>query len=101
MNELFRFLGVSTLETIETGHYNKGGLPRFGKLNYWLNQSGIVSWAKRTLPKSWRQPFKRWMYADEIPPMSDEQRQWLIDYYRDDILQLQNLIHRDLSNWLK
>jgi len=102
MNQLFQFLGVSSPETLETGkNYNAAGLPRFGQLNFWLHQSGMVSWAKRTLPRSWRQPFLKWMYAEDIPPMTAEQRHWLIDYYRENVLQLASLIHRDLSHWLK
>lgn len=33
-------------------------------------------------------------------PLSDEERQLLQDYYREDILKLQDLIQRDLSFWL-
>lgn len=35
------------------------------------------------------------------PSLEPEMRKFLIDSYREDILQLQNLIHRDLSLWLK
>lgn len=102
LKQIFRFLGITEQVSIATGKHNQGGMPRFGKFNYWLNQSGVISWAKRTLPLSWRKPFKRWMYdEDALPEMLPEQRQWLIDYYREDIANLQGLIGRDLSHWLR
>ena len=36
----------------------------------------------------------------ELPPMKPETRQFLIDYYRDDVMQLQDLLQRDLQSWL-
>jgi hypothetical protein len=35
------------------------------------------------------------------PPLQSEVRRQLIGVYREDILKLQDLIHRDLSGWLK
>jgi hypothetical protein len=35
-----------------------------------------------------------------LPPMQPETRSRLLSYYRDDILQTQDLIQKDLSNWL-
>ncbi|MDE5087592.1 MAG: sulfotransferase, partial [Trichodesmium sp. St16_bin2-tuft] len=36
----------------------------------------------------------------ELKPLSSEERQLLIDFYREDILKLQDLIQKDLSSWL-
>ena len=36
----------------------------------------------------------------ELKPLSSEERQLLTDFYREDILKLQDLIQRDLSSWL-
>ena len=35
-----------------------------------------------------------------LPPMTTEARQILIDYYRDDVNRLQELLQRDLQSWL-
>jgi hypothetical protein len=35
------------------------------------------------------------------PPFPPEVRRELIASYRDDVLRLQDLIHKDLSNWLE
>ncbi len=45
---------------------------------------------------------KNWFEKKLIKPKMDERvRNELIEYYRDDILKLEKLIQRDLSNWLK
>lgn len=35
-----------------------------------------------------------------LPPMKPETRQYLIDYYREDVLALESLLGRDLQSWL-
>ncbi|MCO5230784.1 MAG: sulfotransferase [Chitinophagales bacterium] len=104
VKEMFEFLGVNPNVPINTEEKaNEGGVPKLKKINYWLNQYGLISWAKNNLPHSWRTPFKRWMYKsgkEDIPQMTDEERQYLIEYYRSDILLLEKLIQRDLKNWL-
>jgi hypothetical protein len=104
LQTVYRFLGVDPDFVPDTDEkLNIAGVPRFGRLNYWINQTGIVSWAKRILPRSWRGPFKKWMYSEsssDIPKMTDDERQWLIDYYREDVLKLSELLGKDLSHWL-
>jgi hypothetical protein len=36
-----------------------------------------------------------------LPPMNPETRQYLTDYFREDILKTEELIGKDLSGWLK
>lgn len=63
---------------------------------------------KRAVPQTMRlrirgklQDWKwRWYRAQPKPRLDPEIRRELIDYYRDDILKLQDLIGRDLSHWL-
>ncbi|MCO5232377.1 MAG: sulfotransferase [Chitinophagales bacterium] len=104
VREMFEFLGVNPDLQINTEKIaNQGGVPKLKKINYWLNQYGLISWAKNHLPLSWRAPFKRWMYKSEkgnIPKMTEEERAFLTQYYRSDILLLEKLIQRDLKNWL-
>ncbi len=104
VREMFEFLGVSPEININTSEKaNEGGVPKLKKINYFLNQYGIISWAKNNLPRSWRTPFKKMMYKTgkgDIPKMTTEERQYLINYYREDILQLEQLLGRDLHKWL-
>jgi hypothetical protein len=103
VKEMFEFLGVGSQININTSEKaNEGGVPKLKKINYFLNQSGIISWAKNNLPRSWRATFKNLMYKTDkssIPKMTTEQRQFLINYYESDILQLEKLIGRDLKSW--
>ena len=105
VQEMFSFLEVSLQIEIDTREKaNEGSIPKMEKLNYWLNQSGMISWAKNNLPRSWRKPFKKWMYKSDLNQqiqMSPQERQFLIDYYREDILHLEKLLNRNLQTWLQ
>ncbi len=105
IREMFDFLGVDSDIPVDTSEKaNEGGVPKLKKINYLLNRYGVVSWAKNTLPRSWREPFKKIMYRtkkDDIPKISPTERQFLTDYYREDILKLEKLIHRNLQKWLE
>lgn len=105
LRTIYRFLGVDDNFSPDTSEkLNTAGVPKYNRLNYWINQSGIISWAKRRLPRSWRAPFKKLMYSsdkDDLPRMTQEEREWLIEYYKEDILKLQELLDRDLSRWLR
>ncbi len=100
---LFEFLEIDSTINVDTKtKYNEGGSPRFGKLNYFINQFGIISWAKRNLPRSMRTTFKRYFYSQkEMPVITPKERAWLIEYYKEDVLELSNLLNKDLSHWLK
>ena len=38
---------------------------------------------------------------EDIPTITREEKDWLINYYKEDISKLEKLINKDLSNWLK
>ncbi|MBX7226792.1 MAG: sulfotransferase [Chitinophagales bacterium] len=103
VKDLYRFLGVSVdFEVDMSEKLNEAGVPKFKKLNYLINQIGIISWAKRNMPRAWREPFKKIFYSnkkDEIPTIQPHERKWLLDYYMDDIKELEQLLGVDLSNW--
>jgi hypothetical protein len=102
---LFRFLEVDENFKVDTStKLNEAGVPKFRQLNYLINQLGVVSWAKRKLPRGWREPFKKWMYtADKqvLPTMQPSEKAYLINYYKEDIIQLGKLLDKDLSHWLE
>lgn len=102
LKEMTIFLGLDDFTFDTNQKYNEAGLPRFSNINYWLNQSGVMSWAKNIFPHRWRAPLKKLIYKeDNIPKLQKEERQWLINYYKEDILKLEKLIDRDLSKWLQ
>lgn len=96
------FLGIEDFTFNTNQKYNEAGLPRFSKINYLLNQTGVISWAKNIFPHHWRAPLKKLIYREgNIPKLQNDERQWLINYYKEDILKLEKLIERDLSKWVK
>lgn len=101
MADLFGFLGVDASYTIDSGQrYNEAGMPRFGKVNYWLTQIGVYGLVKRLFPENLKDRLKQIIYTKKnIPTMSKAEKEWLNGYYRDNILQLSRLINRDLSAW--
>jgi hypothetical protein len=104
VEEMFAFLGVDPTFKADTSEkFNEGGIPKMEKLNYWLHQWGIINKAKQIVPRKWREPFKKMMFkpGSESPKMTREERAFLVDYYRADILKLEALIGRNLQNWLK
>ncbi|MEZ5022956.1 MAG: sulfotransferase [Chitinophagales bacterium] len=104
VKSIYNFLGVNEDFQVDTSEkLNTAGVPKFAKLNFYINQLGAVSWAKRNFPRSWREPFKRMMYSSKeevIPEMSPTEKQYLINYYKEDILKLSKLVDKDLSHWL-
>lgn len=104
VRSIYRFLGVDENYQVDTTEkLNTAGVPKFAKLNYFINQLGVVSWAKRNFPRSWRDPFKKLMYSSEevaIPKMTTAEKQYLINYYKEDVLKLSKLVDKDLSHWV-
>ena len=101
MKDLFKFLGVDPeFELDMSKRYNEAGMPRFGKLNYWLTQIGVYGLVKRIFPPDLKNKIKGLIYSqDNIPKITEAEKVHLKDYYRDDISKLATLINRDLSNW--
>jgi hypothetical protein len=104
MAELFRFLGVDdTFRPDVSARHNRSGLPRNQQMqNFLTKQHPLKEWFKRFVPErlghrliSLVQPGL--ISTPGIPP--DIRRQLTTDY-REDILQLQDMIRRDLSHWL-
>lgn len=104
IRDIFSFLEVSD-EYIPSvfSRLNISGKPKIKLLDNLLEETSLV---KRTLkpllPKTFRKQIAnrlRMMNTEkkECPP---EIRQELIAFFRDDILRTQQLIGRDLSNWL-
>jgi len=74
---------------------SKPHVPRFG----WTG--GLKKIAKAVLPPRLRTSAKHLAYRGVLPQLKHEDRAVLVNYYRDDILRLQDLIGRDLSAWLQ
>ena len=85
----------------------EGGLPKNKALHKMVTQKNIVrtfvaSMLKLFMPLELRQKIRSNLVKDNTykAKLSGDSRKKLIEIYRDDILQLQDLIQRDLSGWL-
>lgn len=111
MRRIYRFIGVDENYTPDTSKKSQvAKLPKNQTLNKILHTHNplrkntakvLKSVFPATLVENVRQKLMDLNQSQEkIPPLSDEERQQLIEFYREDILKLQELINRDLSHWL-
>lgn len=114
MRHLFDVLGVDAnfVPDLDTEH-NVSGVPK-NRLLHGLhsflsnsNQSTLKDLGKQLLPTTLRRQFKERVVGDlqkknlSKPSLAPETRADLLQSYKEDILQLQNLIGRDLTHWLE
>ncbi|MCC6454639.1 MAG: sulfotransferase [Caldilineaceae bacterium] len=103
VQDLFKFLGVDTNHVLDTSiRHNPGAIPKNRLLNRLFYHPALISMAKSVLPESMQGLAKRVTQQNlksppEFPP---DLRAELLQLYRADILNLQDLLNRDLSIWL-
>ena len=101
MKDIFTFLDVDDtyIPDLST-RYNVSGIPKNKWLHNLMSSKNIVKTiAQPFVPRSIRQVIRK-RNLDK-PTLSREIQDDLINVYREDIMQLENLIGRDLSPWLK
>ncbi len=100
---IFRILGVDdTFVPDFTERLNESFIPRSrGLTEFMRRKNGIWQAACRSVPGFWRAADKIQAWNERPPPPCPaEVRRELVASFRDDILKLQDSIHRDLSSWL-
>ncbi len=106
VREIFEFLGLDTNIRLDTGaKHNRSGLLRFPDLyDSVRNSSRVKPFIRKLIPiKIWSRLREFWEKAliKPIDGLDDKVRPELQKIYREDILELQELIDRDLSRWLE
>jgi hypothetical protein len=105
MQDIFRFLEIDDTFTPDLSKkHNVSVIPRNKALHQFLSQANpIKSLFKPLLPLEMRQRLQANLKQQNLfkPQLSPEVRKKLVALYRDDILQLQELLPRDLSTWLQ
>lgn len=107
LREIFHFLDVdSSFAPDISRRLNRSGMPKSKQLHRYLMRPRLNrSLLRRSLPPALR----RWVYDTVMQwnitssaklEFPEETRRYLIDLYREDILELQTLIQKDLSRWL-
>lgn len=101
LQDIFQFLNVdeSFVPDITIKH-NISGIPKNNFLGVLINSvKPLNPILKQVFPSGIRQNIKNQVLVK--PQLSMDVRKQLIEVYREDILNLQDLIHRDLSKWMK
>jgi hypothetical protein len=80
---------------------SKPHVPRFIGVSHALRIRKLKKIAGLVLPGRLKTFAKQLIGRNDLPKLRLQDRAILVDYYRDDILRLQDLIGRDLSVWLR
>ena len=106
LEDMFKFIGVDhTFEPdISKAHNVTPKMAVNSKMSTLLEgQNTIISNLKSYLPSKLKKVLKTYIYKKfyKKPQLSEDTRKKLVEIYREDIINLQTLIRRDLSPWLK
>ena len=100
--DLFRFLEVDSTYCPDTSRRSlERRAPRFPSVNRGLKRLEITHRLNDAVPSTLRPVVRRILFRRRSTLRMDaEDRQYLVDYYRDDVMKLAALLDRDLSAWL-
>ena len=100
--DIFRFLQVSDSFTPDrSSKHLEPHMPRSIAMGYALKKSGVWQRAKTLTPQALRPFARRLVFRDRKALRMDRtDRRYLVDYYREDIQSLSQLLNRDLSGWM-
>jgi hypothetical protein len=111
MQDMYQFIGVDNSFSPDTSKkFQVAQVPKLKVVNTLLRKKNlprtiVSSVLKYFLPPSFRQSIRSNLINinskdKKQAPLLPEDRQKLVELYREDILKLQDLIQRDLSSWL-
>jgi hypothetical protein len=108
MADTFRFLGVSAELTsdfstrVSSSRFMEPRVPRMISFGYSLKKYGIWQKLARLIPEFGRPVLRRVVHRPRASlAVEPEDRAYLQNYYREDILKLEYLLNRDLHSWLE
>lgn len=95
------FLEVDPLKPELTGSYNEAVLPRFPWLNKVLTYSGLRKLMKENIPEKTRKRLSAAFFTREnLPKMSNDEKEFLLGFFKEDIQKTAMLTGRNLDHWL-
>jgi Sulfotransferase family len=100
---VLEFLGVDPTFVPEggRGHYHPN-VPKFVRVSQTLQARGLWKALGKCVPKGLQPAVKRLLYRQtESITMVSEDRARLVEYYAADIEELQRLLKKDLTHWLR
>jgi hypothetical protein len=105
MQDVFRFLNVDDSFVPDmSARHNESKLPRSRALQLFLTEPRRAkNLLKPLLPARWSRRIGDRLRRQNLtrPTLPSEMRRRLIEVYREDIVELQEMLGRDLSGWLK
>jgi Sulfotransferase family len=103
MSDLFGFLGVDPSFVPDLSERSlQQRAPRLASVNYLLQKSNVWPSMKGIVPPAMRTRLRRLAFRNGCTvAMDPKDREYLIGYYREDIIALSALLNRDLSRWLQ
>ena len=111
MQNMYQFIGVNGNFIPDTSKRQQvAAVPKNQSLNNLIKtknpvRAAVSSILRVVMPREMRQKLRSSLInfnsgGKELKPLSSEERQLLIHFYREDNLKLQDLIQKDLSSWL-
>jgi len=105
IKEICLFIGVDPEFQFDTSYkYNVSGSPKSQVLYKLETSRGLVTFIKKFLPKGLISKLKKSLTGEKQMvrmEMKLETREELIEFFKDDIQKVQELIQQDLSHWLQ
>ena len=103
MNEIMLFIGLPEYPFYLGEKFNTSGKMSFKIIYNLIRSLRIAKFFRRFLPARTYQKVRDYserFFIKRVDPISPLNRKALQEIYREDIVNLQSLIQRDLSNWL-
>ncbi len=100
---ILNFLGVDPTFIPEggRGHYHPN-VPKFVRVSQTLQARGLWKTLGQCVPKGLQPTIKRLLYRQaESITMQAQDRARLVEYYGSDIQELQRLLKKNLTHWLR
>ena len=105
LEELFRFLGLSQeFRPNELAEHNVTRSPASPTLYYWVRRCwhivrDVVESRFPEMTEEARQAVRRVLFSEEKPPMNQEARAFLQEFYAESTARLERRLGRDLAHW--
>lgn len=102
VQDICKFLEVESEEPCGTVATNRSRAARFKRLNYVLQQTGVKTVIRSTMPRVIVECGKKLFYTqvEQEHQGSGEDRQFLWEIFKDDILETQKIVGIPLTQWL-
>lgn len=102
IKECHQFLDIKPLDTLEIEKHNAASIPKYKKINHFFVKTGIKNASGKILGEVRKEKIKKLVFDDKkIPKINEEDKAFLLELYKEDILKTQKIINKDLSAWLQ